>query len=294
MLLINMLKDQTNMSDTEITIANYVLAYPRDVTSESIDRLSEVLYASPASIVRFCKKLGFKGFTDFKIKLASQMSSFDLYDERIGIDMPILPGSDTESITKSFFNLSVQTLTDTFNHIDRDAMTKAAELLRTADQINILGVGPSLMIAGDLHYRMKRLGYNSTCDPLRGFHHIFKKRGVRKEVAIIISSYANSHQIKKWMIELNSQRTPVILVTANKNSPFAKMTHVTVAMDLNESRVGKMGAFASRIALTYAVDCIYAILFNLDYVENVKALYEDSLRTNYEGDALHPESREVI
>lgn len=294
MLIINRLKDYEKMSETEITISNFILAYPREVVSDTIERLADTTYTSPSTIVRFCKKLGFNGFTDFKIKLASEMGSFDIYDERIEVDMPILPDSDTDMVLKSFYNLSIQALKDTFENIDRKSMEDAALLLRDADCISIMGVGPSLMIAGDLHYKMRRLGYNSVIEPIHGYQHIFKRNTQKNEVALIISSYANSHQIKKWIIALNAAGIKIVLITGNVNSPFIKMTATTVVMDLKERRVGKLGAFASRIALTYAVDCIYALLFNLDYIKNVETLYEDSKRTNYEGDALHPTSGEVI
>lgn len=294
MLILNKLKDYSNMSDSEVAIANYIMAYPREVVSESIERFAEITFSSPSTIVRFCKKLGFKGFTDFKIKLASEMGSFDIYDERVEVDMPILPGSDTDTILKAFYNLSIQTLKSTFENIDRASMEEAAKLLHTADSISIMGVGPSLMIAGDLHYKMRRLGYNTELDPLLGYQHPFAKKGANNEVVFIVSSYANSHQIKKWIVGYNRLGIKIILVTGNANSPFIKLTSATVVMDINERRVGKMGAFASRIALTYAVDCIYALMFNMDYAQNVKALYDDSIRVNHYGDTVNPESGKII
>ena len=49
---------------TEKVIIKYILDHPKEVTDMTIYELSGKTFSSPASIIRMCKKNGFKGFKD--------------------------------------------------------------------------------------------------------------------------------------------------------------------------------------------------------------------------------------
>ena len=66
MLTIDKLNLKEEMSDTEKGIADYLLNKGRDIEKYSVRALAIGAFTSPATVVRFCKKLGFSGFDDFK------------------------------------------------------------------------------------------------------------------------------------------------------------------------------------------------------------------------------------
>lgn len=54
-------------------IAKFVIANPSQILSLNATQLAKLSYSSPASVVRFCKKLGFKGFVDFQRQFNYEM-----------------------------------------------------------------------------------------------------------------------------------------------------------------------------------------------------------------------------
>lgn len=52
----------------QVTLAT-VFAFPRQVTQSSIADLSRETQAGEATVIRFCRTLGYKGFQDFKMDL---------------------------------------------------------------------------------------------------------------------------------------------------------------------------------------------------------------------------------
>ena len=64
-----------NMTSVEKNIADYVLSHLNDVPYLSIKELSALCGASEASVLRFFKTIGYKGYRDFTISLSSVLGS---------------------------------------------------------------------------------------------------------------------------------------------------------------------------------------------------------------------------
>src|SRR5580700_7118130 len=63
-----------SLNPTERLIADCVLADPEKVVTASIVELTRKSGASLGSIVSFCQRLGLKGFAEFKIVLARELT----------------------------------------------------------------------------------------------------------------------------------------------------------------------------------------------------------------------------
>ena len=57
-------------SKSDRLIADYILAHPTCVASTTAAELGEVTGTSSATVVRFCRKLGFSGLVDLKMSMA--------------------------------------------------------------------------------------------------------------------------------------------------------------------------------------------------------------------------------
>ena len=75
-----------NKSDNEIL--SYCIQNNEKVSDMKVQEVAQVLYTSPASVIRFCKKLGFSGFSEFKaaLKLEAHRESKKQVSEVNSID----------------------------------------------------------------------------------------------------------------------------------------------------------------------------------------------------------------
>lgn len=269
-MIIEQLFGKRKLTDSEKQIVHFIEDNPRIVINLSLEELSDKCYVSQASIIRLCKKLGTKGFADFKIKLASELSSFILNNQEIHVDVPISPGSDGRDVAETFFNLSNQALQKAYNNLDYNALRRAALLLGRADLIHIYGRGESLILAEDFHYKLLRIGKQSTLEPLNGFQEAkcLHTNSKLNQVALLISHYCNSRQVHYIVDELMSSKISFILVTAAENAwPYDNFASAVLRISCSESRY-KMGSFVSRTAFLYVLDCLYGQIFSLDYEKN--------------------------
>lgn len=273
-MIIEQLSNDKKLTSSEKQIAKTILEYPRFVINLSLEELSQQCFVSQASIIRFCKKLGVKGFADFKIQLATELNSFALNNQEVPVDIPIPPDANFKTVAETMYHLSQQSLESAYHMLDGNALKRAANMLSRADLIHIYGRGESLILAEDFHYKLLRLGINSRLESLNGFQEASSIHASSKihEVALVISQYCNSQQVNYIIDELVSAHIPFILLTAAENPwPYNHYAAITLHFPSEESR-HKMGSFSSRTAALYVLDCLYGYMFALNYEENKRKL----------------------
>lgn len=272
--------ERGDFTSAEKQIVEFVQKYPRVVINLSLEELAAECFVSTASIIRLSKKVGSKGFADFKVKLAAELSAFATDHSEIPVDIPIPPNATSQEIAKIFFNLSRQALETAQNELDHIALQKAANLLSYADLIHLYGRGESLTVVQDFHYKLLRIGLNSSLETLNGFAEARSRlpHPKGKEAALVVSQYCNSRQVNYVIDELMIAGVPFVLLTAVRNAwPYDKFAAVTLRISCKESRY-KMGGFASRTAFSYVLDCLYGVIFSRYYEKNSENLRDFSKR----------------
>ncbi|VEI45518.1 putative HTH-type transcriptional regulator [Actinobacillus equuli] len=66
---------QTSLTKTEKKIASAILAQPEILSQNSLSEVAKQLDVGEATFIRFCRTLGFKGYTDFKLDLAIELAT---------------------------------------------------------------------------------------------------------------------------------------------------------------------------------------------------------------------------
>lgn len=272
MLLRNLLKDTSQFTNSELEIVKYIMKDPKKVANLTIEELALETFSSPSCIVRFSKKLGLKGFSDFKIKLATEINSFCINDQKIQVDIPVGPLDGLPDIANTFLNLHHRTLTETYNNIDLDMIQAVVNVLQSSDGITMFGVGPSLVLIQDFIYKAGRLGLPFFHNPLIGFENVYRNINSKKPVSFVISHFAQSSAVKNWVLESKDRGIPVILLCANRHSPLLKVVEYPILIDNEEDRFLKLGSFASRTSFLFVLDVIYSTLFVKDFDSNIKKL----------------------
>jgi DNA-binding MurR/RpiR family transcriptional regulator len=128
----------TFLNDGQQNIADYFLKTDLDGIGLPIDEIAARVGTSVASISRFCKKLGYESFGQFKIAL-SQDKSYE--------PDPVLPifkpGDDDELIIRKAFTEALTNLQDTEKKVDFETLKKVVGLFKKYSRIYFFGLGGS-------------------------------------------------------------------------------------------------------------------------------------------------------
>ncbi|HAJ54882.1 MAG TPA: MurR/RpiR family transcriptional regulator, partial [Lactobacillus sp.] len=65
-------KHYNELTKSEKKVADYVLSVGQKVIYATMTDIKKATHVGDATIVRFCQKLGYSGFTDFKIEIAKE------------------------------------------------------------------------------------------------------------------------------------------------------------------------------------------------------------------------------
>ena len=67
-MLIEQIKEIKDPTYQEEAIINYLVEHPDAVDNATANDLADLTYTSASTVVRLCKKIGFKGYPEFKIQ----------------------------------------------------------------------------------------------------------------------------------------------------------------------------------------------------------------------------------
>lgn len=126
------------LTPKEVEIVEFIEQNDQVVIRCSITELALKCKASESSIVRLCKKMGYKGFQEFKIALAQNSSSDDSVKY---LQQDVELGDSAGDISAKVFQASIQALKDTVTILSAENMEKAVELVGNAKIISFFGVG---------------------------------------------------------------------------------------------------------------------------------------------------------
>lgn len=72
------------LSNAETTVNDYVLSHIDAISSMTVRELAEASYTTPTTIMRYCKKIGYSGFEEFKIKIHQDLNRYNFGNYQIG------------------------------------------------------------------------------------------------------------------------------------------------------------------------------------------------------------------
>ena len=274
-MLIEELNDRKRFTKAEQEVVSYILDNPQKVTKLTIEQLATVTFSSNSSIVRVCKKVGTKGFSDFKIQLAREMSSFVTDGVRVEADIPIEPGDHGEAIAKRIATLQYQALAEAYNGIDMEEIGRAAEMIDKSDIVYMYGKGESLLALSSFAADLRRIGKLSKCETFAGFERVYQYYGRTKlrSCAEVLSQFADSRVLMPHLRALREENIPIIMIHGNQKSILVKNAACSICFNNSETN-SKFGSFASRIVKQYILDVLYSAVFSLHYEENVKLVHQ--------------------
>lgn len=129
---------------SEAAIAHAVLDHPEEVAGMNISQLATFSETSAASVVRFSKAMGFKGFPDFRMALVSELSRRD----HLGIHGSELDGGITiqdspEEVIRKISQADARAIQSTAARLDVTNFVATVDAWEKAEVIGLIGVASS-------------------------------------------------------------------------------------------------------------------------------------------------------
>lgn len=237
----------------EKKVSEYIKINPQKIVTMSIREFSKEISTGETTIIRFCKKIGFKGYNEFKISLISTLSK---EKQSINHKIDILGDESYNLAAENIYNNSFKVLNDTLSLIDNEVLDECIHLINEARHIEFIGIGYSNLTAQDAKYKFLRIGMNVAAhsDP-----HLFKMAasisGV-DDLVIGISQTGETIEVIESMRNAKSRGAKTIAITNNDNTEITKYADYTLVNGYNET-ILDTGSFAERISQLFIIELLY-------------------------------------
>ena len=238
-------------TDTEKRLADYILEHKEEVVNYSAQILGEKVNTSAAAVVRFAKKLGFKGYTALKVELAKDQTI-----DQVDFD-DIIKTEDTVSVMVKKANaMNLKTIEQTYKLINTDVLEEVIDRLIEADTIYLFGVGGSGIVCDDLLNKLIRINKRAIFnkDPhiqLAGAAHI-----TSKDVAVGVSYSGNTKEINIAMSHAEKMGAYTVGITQMSKSRMSKICDALLHVPSEEKEL-RLGAIQSRNSSLVITDLLY-------------------------------------
>ncbi len=152
--MLNRIEQQLpKLSRAEQRVANWVLAHPRQAAGATLAVVAASSGTSEPSVIRFCRRIGLKGFRDLTLRLTealSRPSSFVHRDVEVSDGFP-------DAVSK-VLDASIQALLGARAQLAMMPLESTVAAMKNARQIVFAGLGASGHVATDACHKFFRLG----------------------------------------------------------------------------------------------------------------------------------------
>ncbi|HEX7294681.1 MAG TPA: MurR/RpiR family transcriptional regulator [Pyrinomonadaceae bacterium] len=238
----------------EKSVAEFVLAHPEQVMHMSVSEAARDIGVGESTVIRFCRSLGYKGYQEFKLRLAQ-----DLVEPVEFIHENITFQDSTADLAQKVFQTNIQAVADTMKALDPQMVEVAAKKLADAGRIDIYGVGYSSFTALDAKLKFVRLGL--VADAYGDAHlQAMAAASLRKnDVAIGISHSGSTKDVVDALSLARKSGAATIAITNFSPSPITRASDVVLLTASPESPLGGE-VLTSRIAQLCVLDVLSVAL----------------------------------
>ncbi|TCL76471.1 RpiR family transcriptional regulator [Hydrogenispora ethanolica] len=235
----------------ERRVADYVLNNQDKIVYQSITELAEAAGVSEATVVRFCRRLGHKGFQGLKIALAQ-----DIVPTLQAIHEEISEDDDVSEIKQKVFVGSIKALQDTVMITDDAELSRAIDAIAKAAKFDIYGLGGSGCIAEDARHKFMKIGVRSAVYTDCNLQAMSAALLGPQDVALAISHSGSVRDTVEALQIAKQQGATTICITHYAKSPISEVADIKL-FTTSEEMMFRSDAMASRIAQLAIIDTLY-------------------------------------
>jgi len=253
-------------------VAEQVLADTRATASLTVTELAVASGVSEATVIRFCKAIGFAGYPQLRLALAAETGraqGADRGDRDLASD--IGPGDNLAKVVEKIAFADARAVEETGAQLDIVMLDRVVEALVRAQRVDLYGVGASAFVALDFQHKLHRIGRIAFA--WSDTHVALTSAALLRpgDVAIGISHTGTTTDTIDAVTEARAHGATTVALTNFPRSPIARAAEHVLTTAARETTF-RSGATASRLAQLTVVDCLFVGVAQRTYGQTLAAL----------------------
>ena len=257
------LRENKDFTANEEDIAKYIIKNFRNIRELDTNIIAAKTYTSNASVTRMCKKIGFNGFQDFKMKMIEEVVSLE--NQEINFDNSDIDKKDSTTIIIEKLNkLSISSLQETKLLQEVSMIDSVVDLITEKEVIDFYGIGASHIVCLDAQYKFMRAGKIVNTFEGSDLQHVQAVNSNLKHLAILISYSGLTKEILDIAEILQEKEIETVSITGYGNNKLVKKCKYNLFVTSREALI-RSAAIYSRISMLNLIDVLYFVYYNKNY-----------------------------
>jgi DNA-binding MurR/RpiR family transcriptional regulator len=261
--LVKQLQEQAGFSESECMIAEYLLKNFRMLAGMSTRQLAKDTYTNSAAIVRFSQKLGFGGYTEFKVQFLAEMLQY--INRPHGAELQMTDRDSVHSILDKVTSIEIDALKDTRAMLDPSEFMRALHLLSKTEHVDFYAMDNNLDIANMAASSFIMANKCSTVHSAMTMQYLQATGAPKEHIGFFISRTGENRMLLDIARLLKLRGNPILLITASPESTLAGMAD-SVFRVATVKRMEELGPRVFLLGAKYVTDILFALLMTrVDY-----------------------------
>jgi len=241
------------LTAAERKTADYVLKNRDRSQYLSIGELAEESGVAEATVSRFCRRLGYKGYNAFKLAIANAGAP---KLNTAAVDKPMRDSDDPIELARKLYAVESEAMLQTLSLLRPTELDRAVAILRSARKVLCMGQGGSMILASEAAHLFSV--YDGKFFPVSDSHmQVIAAATLTGEDAVLFFSYSGATKdMMETLSVVRQQKAKIILITRFPRSPGASLADVVLQCGSNESPL-QHGSVPARIAQLFLLDILF-------------------------------------
>ena len=267
-------RDGEHTKKTERKIAAYLLENFDKSLHSTLLELADGIGVSDASIVRFCKSIGYTGFQEYKINAAMQcVPEPRLYNPSLSVD------DSPAELCNKIFAIESSALEQTKQELDIKVMNEVADLLINAKRINLVGTGGSAISARDFQHKLLKIGVRAELQEDKDLQLMSVSLLTENDVLFAISHSGSNLHVAETIDLAKKQNAKVVTLTMKSKNVVVEKADYPLYV-VSEKTIFESESFSARLAQLAMLDCLVALMAFKNFDGSLEAMKATRLATS--------------
>lgn len=264
MTILEKLYQTENFTPTEQSIIQYLLENVHLIADMTIQQFALMTHSSNAAIIRICKKLGYRGYKDFKFAFALELESSKFIDRNINFSTPFYQSETTLDIINDLSSLYRETIQLIQRDINIENIEKISQTIIQTQRLFIFAIGDSRITAMNFMNKLMKINIYPILATENYEETAMVYNMTQHDCALFLSYTGINERFLSCVKILDKKKIPIIVLTANQESLFLQYSQHSIVIP-NMEHDYKIGTFYSQIAFQFILTILYSLVYKADY-----------------------------
>ncbi len=220
----------------------------------SITELSGVLDVAEATVLRFCRKLDYRGFQDFKLNLSQELGETE---------------KETSSTARRVADEMTDAILETYKQINYEECLEIARKIVASRRVCAFAVGASSVATLEMRFRLLRAGIILDAATDSHIQSIAAANFDERDFLVLVSISGSTKDILHVAEIARSVGATILVITNYNKSPLARYADYLLLSSKKEA-ANDGGSLSATVAQAYVVDVLCNAVYEVLGIEGTE------------------------